>query len=346
MQVIPVDRPEYRKLVTEAGSDTIRIYLEENNSQVVYEKKDKDSVVENDTLSFLNIDNIEQFSAINPAIFADTAYVNRTVDGIQNTCYQYLLAVDVDKKLNTFCPEDMSHNDPEWIAEHGVCPHAIETPYISGRFLVNLIDTANIYGKTHLHTNPYINQSEEGADFAKLAFVPGFHVGDSLYLVTNEDTVVVDLSTPEFNVAKFAFKYEDVNAQSFKIQTLYKEYAPNKAEADRTVSQEGYLRYVNGCLVVDNGYARGYVFNMNENETLTPTANESIEDAVNSAVSVAATEGGVIVKGAEGKNVVVATILGKVVANETLNSDNVTISVPAGIAVVSVDGESFKVVVK
>ena len=346
MQIIPVDRPEYRKLVSEEGSDVISIYLEENNSQVVYEKKDAKSMVEGDTLSFLNIDNVEQFTDINPAIFADTAYVNRTVDGVKNTCYQYLLAVNVEKKLDTFCPEDMSHNDPEWIAEHGVCPHAIQTPYVKARYLVNLIDTANIYGKTHLHNNPYINQSEEGAEFAKLAFVPGFHVGDSLYLVTNADTVIVDLSTPEFNIAKFAFKYDDVNAKSFKIQTLYKEYDPEAAEKDLTISQEGYLRYVNGCLVVDNGYSRGYIFNMNEDETRVPTANETIESAADGAVSVVATDGAVIVKGAEGKNVIVSTILGKVVANEVLNSDNETIAAPAGIVVVSVDGESFKVAVK
>ncbi len=74
------------------------------------------------------------------------------------------------------------------------------------------------------------------------------------------------------------------------------------------------------------------------------TANDEI--SANSAISVVATDGAVIIKGAEGKNVVIATILGKVVANETVNSDNETIAVPAGIAVVSVDGESFKVVVK
>ncbi|MDY6253577.1 MAG: DUF6383 domain-containing protein [Bacteroidales bacterium] len=42
----------------------------------------------------------------------------------------------------------------------------------------------------------------------------------------------------------------------------------------------------------------------------------------------------------------VSTILGKVVANEVLTSDNATIAAPAGVVVVSVDGESFKVVVK
>ena len=80
------------------------------------------------------------------------------------------------------------------------------------------------------------------------------------------------------------------------------------------------------------------------NKDASATANEEI--SANGAVSVTATDGAVIIRGAEGKNVVIATILGKVVANETINSDNETIAVPAGIAVVSVDGESFKVVVK
>ena len=80
------------------------------------------------------------------------------------------------------------------------------------------------------------------------------------------------------------------------------------------------------------------------NKDASATANESI--TAEGAVSVTATDGAVIIRGAEGKNVVIATILGKVVANETVNSDNETIAVPAGIAVVSVDGESFKVVVK
>ena len=76
---------------------------------------------------------------------------------------------------------------------------------------------------------------------------------------------------------------------------------------------------------------------MNEDETLTPTANEEIS-AENSSVVVAGVNGAVVVKGAEGKNVIVSTILGKVVANEVVSSD--------GVVVVSVDGESFKVVVK
>ena len=73
------------------------------------------------------------------------------------------------------------------------------------------------------------------------------------------------------------------------------------------------------------------------------TANEEI---ATSSVVVAGVNGAVVVKGAEGKNVIVSTILGKVVANKVVASDNATIAAPAGVVVVSVDGESFKVVVK
>ena len=73
------------------------------------------------------------------------------------------------------------------------------------------------------------------------------------------------------------------------------------------------------------------------------TANEEI---ATSSVIVAGTNGAVVVKGAEGKSVIVSTILGKVVANEVVSSDNATIAAPQGVVVVSVDGESFKVVVK
>ena len=114
------------------------------------------------------------------------------------------------------------------------------------------------------------------------------------------------------------------------------------------VRQEGfYLFNVNEFLVFaqDDQYNRTNALRVKVEATDMPTANESI-NAADEAVKVVATNGAVIVKGAEGKNVVVSTILGKVVANEVLNSDNETIAAPAGIVVVSVDGESFKVAVK
>ena len=79
-------------------------------------------------------------------------------------------------------------------------------------------------------------------------------------------------------------------------------------------------------------------------EVAAPTANEGVSAT---EVKIIATDGAINVKNAAGKNVVVSTILGQIVANEVLTSDNATISVPAGIAIVSVDGEeAVKVSVK
>ena len=351
MFVTEVTAPEYRKLETSANLDTIKIYRADNEAQVVYEKRDAKSVVGGRTLSFLNIDNVEQFKDINPALYADTAYVNRG----NNTRYQYLLGVNIEHTEGYYCP---IHG----FTEADDCGHAVPVSYNKGRYLINMIDTANVYGKTAgIHNNPYINETEEGRTLSKLSFVDAIHVltdgvkpeqADKLYVINNGDTTEVALGTESLNTVKFAFKYIDsMESSDFKIQTLYMPYnatayaTGSASDPLKNTSEEGYLRWVNGCLVVDSDYTKGDVFNMNENETRTPTANEEIS-AEGASVVVAGTNGAVVVKGAEGKSVIVSTILGKVVANEVLTSDNAQITAPAGVVVVSVDGESFKVVVK
>ena len=76
----------------------------------------------------------------------------------------------------------------------------------------------------------------------------------------------------------------------------------------------------------------------------TPTANEGVETAT---VKVIATDGAIIVKGAAGKNVVITNVLGQTIANTVIASDEATISVPAGVVVVAVEGEAaVKAIVK
>ena len=271
MFVTEVTAPEYRKLVSELGVDTVKIYRAENEAQVVYEKRDAKSVVEGRTLSFLNIDNETQFTEINPALYVDTAYVNRG----NNTRYQYLLGVNVTEHKGYYCED-------HGFAEERPCEHAVPVAYKTGRYLINMIDTANVYGaNVNIHNNPYINETEEGLDCAKLSFVDAIHVledadatkTDKLYIINNADSkdkyTVIDLSTPDFNIAKFAFKYVDyMNSDEFKIQTLYMPYDPanyakgNANDPLKNVTEEGYLRWVNGCVVVDNAYAKGDVFNV------------------------------------------------------------------------------------
>ena len=345
MVVDPIDAPEYRKVKKDWG-DIVKIFREEYPTEVLFEKRDAKSVVDKDTLSFLNVNN--SVSGANPAMFVDTAYVNRTVGGVANTCYQYLLAVNVDKENSVYCPYNPEHNTDAWREEHGgPCADAKENPaVVKGRFLINLVDTAFAYKADHLHNNPYINMVEADEDMAKLSFVEGIHSQDTLYITRKGGEIVkLAMTDPSFNVAKFAFRYVDNAAGSFKIQTQYKNYAAADKDAfDKSADNEGYLRWVNGTVVVTNKYTNGEVFNMEENYDGQAVANE---DVTVSSISVVSTEGGVIIKGAEGKKVVISNVLGQTVANAVISSNEAKISAPAGIVVVAVEGEAaVKAIVK
>ena len=102
-----------------------------------------------------------------------------------------------------------------------------------------------------------------------------------------------------------------------------------------------YITVLNEAVVLQDNIDNAAKFNVVAAEA--PTSNEGVSAT---EVKVVANNGSIVVKNAAGKNVVVSTILGQVVANEVLTSDNATINVPAGIVVVAVEGESFKVNVK
>ena len=342
MVVTEAEAPEYHLVSEGMWGDTITLARKENAAQVLYEKFDAKSVVENDTLSFLNIDNVNQFN-VNPAIFADTAYINRGTEEDPNTCYQYLLAVRHSYGR---------HIDGCGVPGHEQTVGGIDTVY--GDFLVNLVDTANLYDD--IHNNWYVNENEAGEKLAKLAFVTGYHTNDTLYIVKAEnDTVKIGMDTPDFNVAKFAFRYTNADKQTFKIQTQYKAFlggGMTKEEAEEEyaedatlVSNEGYLKWINGTVVVTEGFENGDEFVITEGVKRNPTANESIEAA--SEVSVVAVDGAVIIKGAAGKKVTISNVLGQTIANTVVSSDEATIAAPAGVVVVAVEGEAaVKAIVK
>ena len=257
-------------------------------------------------VNFLGLGNIAQMKDMAPAMVADTAYVR------YNTYKpQYMLIVD-----------PTIHPAGKWCEEHqsATCEHAVDVPaWTEGRILVNLVDSANAWDAAHKHQvgNPY---KKEGNN--KLGFINAIHRSDSLIVDGKRQFI----GNNDDHIAKFQFRYVDTESKSFVIET-----------------KGGYLKNLGGDLVVVSDINSADVFNMTEGFEGDPTANENIAAG---NVVVAGVNGAVIVKGAEGKNVIVSTILGKVVANEVVSSDNATIAAPAGIVVVSVDGESFKVVVK
>ena len=258
--------------------------------------------------NFLGMNHVADVKDMKAAILADTAYV-------RNNTYrpQYLLAVGTDIKPEIPCE----------IPGHPT----LHPDTVYGRFLVNMVDSAKAWTGSD-KTNPYIWNKNS---YYRLAFIDGYHTGDKLFLNTANAKTTIDLSNNNDKKCTFAFRYVDEERKGVKIETSY------------DGKNRGWLKYQNHFAVVTNDYDDADVFYVDNTTTDAPTANEEISAG---NVVVAGVNGAVVVKGAEGKNVIVSTILGKVVANEVVSSDNATIAAPAGIVVVSVDGESFKVVVK
>ena len=337
--IVDADAQQYRGDFSNTGVlDTIKIFRNDDNSYVLYEKgallmaEDGKTALE----GFLGMENIydPEYADMHAAMLADTAIHANTFRP------QYMLAVDAD-----IVPAG------KWCEEHqsSTCAHAVPTDgYVTGRYLVNLVDSAKAATKAGVKfaDNKFVHEYyvDQKTPYYRLGFVQAKHIGDSLIIASTNDTI--DLKNTSIDkVCTFAFRYVDAEREAFTIETLYNYELDADGDIDHDKDQCGYIKYHNGIPVVTPQPAEAWVFNLEETSD-TPTANETIESAADATISVVATDGAVIVKGAEGKNVVVSTILGKVVANEVLNSDNETIAAPAGIVVVSVDGESFKVAVK
>ena len=154
--------------------------------------------------------------------------------------------------------------------------------------------------------------------------------------------------------AENAFLFE-ANVYGEKDQN----YRTVNGDADRAIAPTyaaAWLKMHNGCLVLTDINSQfssaktngdgALIFNVaQKDEEDMVTSNDNINNV--EGVSVVAGNGTVTIQGAAGKSVVISNILGKVVAETVLTSDNATITVPAGIVAVAVDGEeAVKVVVK
>ena len=132
-------------------------------------------------------------------------------------------------------------------------------------------------------------------------------------------------------------KYTGKDIEDFKFKVTENE------DGDYVLKANGnYVYVINGNLVygTDAKEAEAFVIEV----TSAPTANEGI---ATSEVKVIAGEGNVTIAGAAGKKVVISNILGQVVANTVVSSDNATIAAPAGVVVVAVGGEAaVKAIVK
>ena len=177
------------------------------------------------------------------------------------------------------------------------------------------------------------------------------------------------VSKDNFVSYKYVLSGDNHKYVTWSMRFVNRNAAANEVEADRSFlfesmqadgldiapTKAAWLKMQNGCLVLSDkddskfdetatGGDDALIFNVEQGDDIA-TDNETI-DAVE-GVSITTDNGTVTIQGAAGKSVVISNILGKVVAETVLTSDNATIAVPAGIVAVAVDGEeAVKVVVK
>ena len=128
------------------------------------------------------------------------------------------------------------------------------------------------------------------------------------------------------------------------------EFASKDAEGEYNIvcqnaNGKNYVHNINGVLAM-GPKEDAVVVNVLEvsADDVVATDNETIATA---EVAVIAGEGQVTIANAAGKKVVISNILGQVVANTVLTSDNAVIAAPQGVVVVAVEGEeAVKAIVK
>lgn len=252
---------------------------------------------------------------------------------------QYFIARDVREQKGSvdWCGEDHTS-----LADSLACEHTKVTPdTLFGNFLVNL----------KIDDTKYKKYDWEGK-YTRLAFLSGYAVkdegtmpGEGEYTTLYIDGKAVAVNENKHNAAKFEFRLvNEEPEQDFLIES--ESWAEDKEGKEqpflggvRPMAKGGWVKVQNGVPVIVSdefeNVSQADVYNVDTN--VIPTANETISTT---EVAIFVQNGSVVVKNAAGKNVVITTILGQIVANEVLTSDYATISVPAGIAIVSVDGET------
>ena len=252
--------------------------------------------------------------------------------------------------VDSVLPGSHAYHRPNEYTHRGL---AVRLGFVEGVHMVITADEAkyiNEFLGTEVAAGEYFFTLVGGHTLADLKNEQGYIIPEKLF--SAEYTKMNTYTTGKHNNWSFSFRLVDDNQDNFLVES-------NLPGVSSIGSMEGawikdyenvpVVSYIDGNhstieasdLKKDN-VTDGTIFTLEATDE-EATANENIAAG---NVVVAGVNGAVVVKGAEGKNVIVSTILGKVVANEVVSSDNATIAAPAGIVVVSVDGESFKVVVK
>ena len=140
----------------------------------------------------------------------------------------------------------------------------------------------------------------------------------------------------------FSFRYIDRFSDDFVIESETTERNTGQSPM-YAQGYGGWIKFQNGVPVVSRSDEKDLmleacVFNV---KLLTnPVSNESVKpDDTSSKVTVVGGQGRVTIINAAEKKLVISNILGSVIVNSTVSSDNVSFEIPSGIVIVAVEGE-------
>ena len=376
--VDPIDSPLYRRFngaAPETYGDAansplnLKFFRYNNNAEYLFENYSSENKyrdgINDKSISFLGVNNAYQFEETatrSYTMFVDTAYVRNNT-----RMPQYLIAVkpEVVEGDTILCDASThQHATPE---EALACEHTqIKVGFTRAMYLFNAqdsIDNGNY---------DYQGKAAYGADkYTRLAFKDAVHAQDTLYIlnpgVTTEELKACNLMNDELFADKIAldnnkhknvvFQFRLIDGENNRFLIESEAEQNGAAVLNSKLTQEciapmrgGWVKIQNGVPVIarfqdfKEAIAQAEVFDVNDEIKYDAVDNENI--AVE-GVSVVAGNGQVTIMGAAGKNVTITNILGKVIANQTIASDNATIAVPAGIVAVAVEGEAaVKAIVK
>ena len=376
------DAPLYRRFNNAALGendvvDSLRFY---ENIRHEYLMDETNKELKNEGVAYLGIWTADKAEA-GLSFRIDTAWVTRGLGYIKP---QYLISVSRQDQVadkGTPCNEPGGHKDAQGNpTDEWGCVHAKpgKAGFNYGKYLVSFADSAAV-----TNDKPY---TDVKGGYTRVGFVPAIQTGDSLIVLVNgfENMKPEDLNVDDvvkaYKAAKIDGKYiNDLRGDNHKNYTWSFRYT-NPDEANVTVEglnsfliesaayekrdgklvsiapeKAAWIKMQNGCIVLTDeksefnnaktGGDGALIFNV-ENIENDEMATDT-EDITTSAVTVIAGNGDITIKGAANKTVTISNVLGQTIASTVLSSDEATISAPAGIVVVAVEGEAaVKAIVK
>ena len=376
------DAPLYRRFNNTAlnesatdGPDSLRFY---ENARHEYLMDENNPSWQVEGMSYVGMWTADKATGL--AFRIDTAVIKRDNGDVKP---QYLLSVahnDFEGIPGSACTEDGPHfdfNGNPTDADHCIHAHMAVPGFQRGKYVVSFADSAAIDKDV-----PYTDIKN---GYTRVGFVEAIRVADTLWVLPEKFQALAneDINFDELNAYNkaltdagykgiknlltgeqhknytWSFRYvtpenagnvtEEGEANQFLIESNNYDgvkIAPEKA---------AWLKIQNGCVVLTDksaefSYAKtggdgALIFNV-ENIADDELATDN-EEITASEVTVIAGNGQITINGAAGKQVVVSNILGQVVANTVLTSDNATIAAPQGVVVVAVEGEeAVKAIVK